>query len=84
MHTYDKPKETPWGKHYEDVYKEFSTKRPPSDNINTDLPYFLVKVPTLLNQQNLEEMPFEPNLDSINKGTHIFRIISNLKYACTK
>ena len=84
MHTYDKPKETPWGKHYEDVYKEFSTERPPSDNINTDLPYFLVKVPTLLNQQNLEEMPFEPNLDSINKGTHIFRIISNLKYACTK
>ena len=58
---YDKPKDLPWGKRYEEAYEEFSTERPPNDNINTDLPYFLVKVPTLINQQNLEEIPFEPH-----------------------
>ena len=77
---YDKPKDIPWGKRYEEVYEEFSTERPPSDNINADLPYFLVKVPTLINQQNLEEIPFETHPDTINKGTYIFRIILDLNY----
>ena len=75
---YDKSKDLPWGKRYEEAYEEFSSERPSSDNINTDLPYFLVKVPTLINQQNLEEIPFEPHPDAINKGTYIFRIILDL------
>ena len=75
---YFEPKDLPWGKHYEEAYKEFSTERPSSHNINTDLPYFLVKVPTLMNQQNLEEIPFETHPDTINKGTYIFRIIFDL------
>ena len=84
MLPYDKPKDIPRGKRYEEVYKEFPTERPPTDNINTDLPYFLVKVPTLINRQNLEEIPFETHPDAINKGTYIFRIIFNLNYAFTK
>ena len=65
---YDKPKDLPWGKRYEEADEQFSSERPPSDNINADLPYFLVKVPTLINQQNLEEIPFEPHLHAIDKG----------------
>ena len=75
---YDKPKDLPWGKRYEGAYEEFPTERPLTDNINADLPYFLVKVPTLINQQNLEEIPVEPHPDVINKGTYIFRIILDL------
>ena len=50
---YDKPKDLPWGKRYEEAYEELSSERPSSDNINADLPYFLVKVPTLINQQTI-------------------------------